>query len=618
MWIPTTARRPEGGPDAPARGSLALVLGVTALLLGVAATGAEDGDAEVPSPEASAGRVAVEVLVEGVEGELEHNVRSFLAIERFAGDEALPPAWIRRLHARAPEQIAEALQPFGFYRPTIDAELIEAPELWTARYRVDPGEPVLLAAVDLEVGGEGAGSAPFDQAMTDFPLAVGDVFLHQEYEAGKRLFTDTAARLGYFDGRFVTHVAEVDLESYRATIDLAYETGMRYAFGEVRFVHDDLVEEHLLEAALEFEAGDPFDLTLLQSLQVTLADTSFFSSIDVEPLRGQADGREVPIEITLLPAKRGRYNFGVGYGTDTGIRGQVRWNLRRLNRRGHSASVWVRASERESSFTVRYRVPLPWQGVERLEGLVGYGDRETDTYDTLQGRVGLGTSRLRGRWRQVTTLGVQTDDFTVGPDSGETIHLVPGVSFEFIEADDRIAPNLGFRLRFDLQGASDAVVSDYTFVRLVAGLKGVLAFGPESAIGQRHRLLGRFDAGWLATGDFRLLPPNVRFFTGGDQSLRGFGYHEVGGTDDNGEVIGGDSLAVGSLEYEYRATRNLGGALFFDAGMAGQTATEALSIGTGVGARMRTPIGPVRLDVAWAISEPGEPVRIHLSVGPDL
>jgi translocation and assembly module TamA len=296
----------------------------------------------------------------------------------------------------------------------------------------------------------------------------------------------------------------------------------------------------------------------------------------------------------------------------------VRWNLRRLNRQGHSATIWVRASERESSFTVNYRVPLPWSGVERLEAVTSYGDRETDSYKTVKGRLGFGTSRVLGRWRQVTTLGVQTDDFTVGPDSGETVHFVPGLSFEFIEADDRIAPDLGVRLRFDVQVASDSVLSDYTFLRTSVGLKGVLALGHEGAIGRRHRLLSRFDLGWLATGDFRLLPPDVRFFTGGDQSLRGFGYHAVGGTDENGEVIGGDSLAVGSLEYEFRATRSLGGALFFDAGMAGQTAKEALSIGTGAGVRMRTPIGPVRLDVAWAISEPGDPVRIHLSVGPDL
>lgn len=600
------------------RALAALTVGLRLLApLGVAA-GEPPVAAASPAPADESVETTLTVTLEGVDGDLEHNIRSLLSIENFSEKKDLPDPWVERLHMKAPKEIALALQPFGFYRPQIDSELSREGDVWTATYRIDPGDPMRIANLELKVSGEGAETEIFAAIPTRFPLSTGDVLLHEEYENGKRLFTRAAERWGYFDAAFAHHQVEVDLASYSASIHLDFDTGRRYRFGEVTFDHDDLVKPSLLDSRLKFESGEPFDRKKLQDTQLALTDTAYFNQIEISSLRKDASDHEVPIQISLLPAKKGLYNFGVGYGTDTGFRTRVGWTLRLLNYHGHSATTWIRYSQRDTSFVARYRIPQPFGHVERSDFTIGYGEKETDTYKTLRGWLGGATTRLVGRWRLVSGINVQTDDFTIGPDVGDTFNLIGSVSSEFVNTDDRIYPNGGIRIRFEVRGAAESVGSDNTFLQLKSGVKGVLAFGGETRIGLRHRLLSRLDAGWLATGDFRELPPEIRFLTGGDQSIRGFGYQTVGGTDEFGEVIGGDSLLVTSVEYEYRVADTLSGALFVDAGNAAQELSEELAIGAGFGVRLRTPIGPVRVDLAWAVSDPENPVRLHLSIGPDL
>jgi len=600
------------------RALAALIVGLRLLApLGVAAGEPPVAEAS-PAPADEAVETALTVHLEGVDGDLEDNVRSLLSIEDFSDKENLPDPWVERLHRKAPEEIALALQPFGFYRPQIDSELRREGDAWVATYRIDPGDPVHLASVELKVTGEGAETEVFAEIPTRFPLAAGDVLMHEKYESGKRLFTSAAERWGYFDAAFTHHQVEVDLASYSASIHIDFDTGRRYRFGDVTFDHDDLLRPAILESRLKFESGEPFDRLKLQETQLALTDTAYFNQVEISARSTDASDDEIPILISLVPAKKGLYNLGVGYGTDTGFRTRIGWTLRRLNRRGHSATTWIRYSQRDTSFVARYRVPQPFGRIERSDFTLGYGEKDTDTYTTLRGWLGGASTRLLGRWRLVSGLNVQTDDFTIGPDVGDTFLLIGGLSSEFVNTDDRIYPDGGIRVRFEVRGAAESLASDNTFLQFKGGVKGVLTLGEESPIGRRHRLLSRFDVGWLATGEFRELPPGIRFLTGGDQTIRGFGYQTVGGTDEFGEVIGGDSLVVSSVEYEYRVTDTLSGALFVDAGNAAQELSEELAIGAGFGVRLRTPIGPVRLDLAWAVSHPENPVRLHLSIGPDL
>jgi translocation and assembly module TamA len=134
----------------------------------------------------------------------------------------------------------------------------------------------------------------------------------------------------------------------------------------------------------------------------------------------------------------------------------------------------------------------------------------------------------------------------------------------------------------------------------------------------QHQVIGRLDVGSILTSMFSKVPYNLRFFAGGDQSIRGYDYKSLSAQED-GYLIGGQQLAVGSLEYSYRFKPKWRGAVFVDAGNAfDQHFNDPIKVGAGVGVRWASPIGPIRLDVAAGISEASVPIRLHFFIGPPL
>ncbi|MEM7355925.1 MAG: BamA/TamA family outer membrane protein, partial [Acidobacteriota bacterium] len=313
-------------------------------------------------------------------------------------------------------------------------------------------------------------------------------------------------------------------------------------------------------------------------------------------------------------------------GTDTGPRGTFKLTWRRLNRRGYHAELDMRGSELENGFRFAYHLPFqkPFflsSKQSQLEVVtlgLAHVEVDTDTYDTTRTFAGVRARRLRGGWRETLSFSVHHDDFTVGVDSGEVVSVIPAAEWSLVRSDHRLYPQRGYRLGLEIAGAHESALSDVTVLKAKASAKWVRAFGPEGPWGRRHKVSARGELGAIVAEDFRTLPPIFRFFTGGDQSVRGYDFETLGDLDEAGNVIGGERLFVGSLEYEYLILQKWGAAVFYDTGSAGRDLADQLSEGAGVGVSWRSPVGPVRLDFAWAISEPGEPLRVHLTIGPDL
>jgi len=196
--------------------------------------------------------------------------------------------------------------------------------------------------------------------------------------------------------------------------------------------------------------------------------------------------------------------------------------------------------------------------------------------------------------------------------SGLSRLLIPGVSWTRIDADSRIYTTRGSRLALSLQGAARGVLSNTSFAQADLQAKVIRSFGTG------NRLIVRGEAGATYVSDFSRLPVSLRFFAGGDNSVRGYAYRSLGPTDASGAVIGGRYLLVGSVEYDRRIVGNWGAAVFYDAGNAFNSRPASLKRGAGVGLRWRSPVGMVRIDLASALSEPGHPLRLHISIGPDL
>jgi len=559
----------------------------------------------------------VRIEIDGLDKDLKRNVLASLSLEDARDDKDLDEERIRRLHAKTEDEIATALQPFGFYRPSVQSTLKQEGKTWVAHYQVDPGPPLEVTSLDVQVVGAGADDSWFQRDVREFPLKQGDRLYHPDYESGKQRFVDDAARNGYLDADFQVSEMRVDLAAYTAAVVVHFATGPRYLFGPVTF-NQDFLDPNLLRGYVTFKQGKPLDLDLVLEMQRALADSPYFQRVEVLPRRDLAQGLEVPIEANLTPAKRQRWNAGAGYGTDTGPRGTVALELRRINRHGHRGQIEVRASQIEKSFQSQYQIPGAYPRTDVLTFSLGYADLQTDTSESKRSLAGIGLTQARGGWREAVALNFQREDFEVGVDKGRSDLLIPQATWTRVKADDRISTTNGHREEFTLRGADESLLSNASFLQ--ASVQGKLI----RSFAGRFRFITRLQVGHTETDQLRELPPTIRFFAGGDQSVRGWGYQELGPLDEAGNVIGGEDLLTGSIELEYRFLeewkflKKWGAAVFYDTGNALNSFSGSLEEGAGVGLRWVSPIGPIRADAAWALTEPGTPIRFHLTVGPDL
>ena len=184
---------------------------------------------------------AITVELTGVGGDEEKNVEAFLSIWRERGSEGLQDSRVRRLHELAPQQIAEALAPFGYYRVEVQGELKPgASGSWVARYQIVQGPQIPIGKVDVRIVGEGSAEPNAPQVA----LEPGAPFTHAAYESTKSKLKSFARERGYLDARFARSSVEIDLEAYRADIELELATGPRFYFGEIGFQQDTFDPDH--------------------------------------------------------------------------------------------------------------------------------------------------------------------------------------------------------------------------------------------------------------------------------------------------------------------------------------------------------------------------------------
>ncbi|HEX7030742.1 MAG TPA: autotransporter assembly complex family protein [Gammaproteobacteria bacterium] len=559
--------------------------------------------------------VEISVEVSGVEDAQRENVLAFLDIYQYRDKEVLTEAMIRRMHANAPEQIRRALMPFGFYRAEVEAGLRRAGDTWQASYVIRPGPPVRVQSVDVRVHADAATRELFADLIAEPPVSPGEVLRHEEYEGFKNALMNRATQHGYLDAQFSVSRLEVNTDTLNANIELVLQPGPRFYFGEV-VIEQDILDDDFLRRYLEFRPGDPLDFDKLLDLQYALADSEYFSVVQVEALREQADeDRRVPIRVHAEPNERTRYTAGIGYGTDTGPRISLGMQRRYVNRRGHRLGVQTQFSEIETAFSIRYAIPLEDPADEYFQLFAGTIREELA--DTESNRTVLGASRVRtlGDWEQTLYLRAEREDSVLPEETFRTESLIPGASWLKTEADSLFYTRDGYKLYFDLHGSGKALGSRTEYLQLHVQAKRILP------LGERWRLLLRAEAATTLLGDTSRLPVSQRFFAGGDYSVRGYDYNSLAPRDEEGRVIGGQYFATGSAEIEYRFANNWAVAGFVDAGNAMNDLDAELRRAYGVGVRWLSPVGVVRFDVAKPVNpivEPAIGVEIHISVGPDL
>lgn len=582
-----------------ARGFRAFAVGLSLVVIAIAWPGAARAE-------------GVQVEVEGIEGAELENVRALLGIvqREFPDPESIDPAIVRRLHRRAPEQIRAALRPFGYYAAEVDSSLTRTDAGWRADYRVRLGEPVRLIGVTIRLEGAAADDPAFDSLLAALPLREGEQLNHANYEAAKKQLMELAAEHGYIEARWAENVLRIDPDARIANATLVLASGPRYRFGEVRF-QPTVLSDAFLRRYLRFQPGEPFVAGKLLELQYALDDSDYFRRVDVSARRAETANGRIPVDVRLEAKSKYRYTFGIGFGTDTGARASLGRHTRYVNPQGHRLSAEVQVSQIGTRLASRYTIPLkePWR--ERLELDASLDDKEIG--DNRSQQLELGGSRVTsvGGWQRSVSLAFQRSRDENDGVVTERDLVMPGIGFARRSFDDAVYARRGYRLSLGIRGGSVTLGSDVSFLRMR------LAGNYVRGLWDGGRVLLRGELGRVRVEGFDDLPLSQRFFAGGDQSVRGFGFESLGPEDADGDVIGGTYLAVASIELEQLIAGNWGAALFVDAGNAANESDFPLRTAAGVGLRYRSPVGVFRLDVAKA-TDGDESARLHLGLGVDL
>lgn len=552
----------------------------------------------------------VDVQINGIDGAMAEGLLSTLSIASLPKDADTSDARIRYLHRDAENQLRTALQAYSYFNPQIDSRLEQTETGWTATYEVNPGPPVVIEDQKLEILGEGADSGLFDYWLSSPVLATGEKLDQQAYDGLKSDLLELAASEGYHDAQFTQSRIEVYPEENKARIELVFDTGPVYTIGEIKF-GEAPVRESLLRRYQTLGVGDPVRNDKLILMQRGLVDSDYFELVDVQPDWSQADEQHrVPVQVDMQPNKRTAYRFGVGYGTDTGARLSARQNRRWVNDKGHSIDTKLELSEVTNTLSSEYGIPgvNPLNDSYAVQAL--YEQELTDTTDTEKWSLAALDKRLRGNQSWNYGLILEQEKFSFGSEEQSTLLLVPELDWEISKADDRLNTRNGYRLGIKLSGAEENIVSDLSFAQVEADAKVV------KSLGDKWRFLGRTQLGATAVQDFQHMPSSRRFFAGGDNSVRGYAYKELGPEDSEGNVRGGRYLVTYSAEFDYNVAGNWRAAVFYDAGNAIDSLSTPLKHSAGIGARWQSPIGPIRIDLAKPLDDDG--FKLHFSLGPDL
>lgn len=568
-----------------------------------------------PDPATSGPPLQVELLGLDAEAQLplRENVELLLSIWKLQGQGIPSESRLRWLHTRASEEIRRALQPFGYYDPQIQANLQQEADGWRASYQIEPGPPLPVTVVEVEILGEGRDDPRFAPVKTQLESLRGNTLVHSAYLESKGRFQALATERGYFEANFTRAEVQVDLAAYEAMAYLTLDTGPRYRFGQVSFGESALAPA-FLQRYVDIEPGDPYLAGDLLRLQGDLIASDYFSQVNLDAHPDNAEGTTLPVGVALEMRKRTRYTFGLGYGTDTGPRGRVGVERRWVNRWGHKARAELEGSLVRQGIGAGYTIPGRDPRTDEWGMSLSFTREQLNDRESLTGRMGAEYRVKRGNWTGSNYLGYLYEDFIVGNDEGQTGLLIPGVDWTWIGAADPLNVRSGGRLRLMLQGSYEFALSDISFLQTQIGFKWI------QSLGDRHRVIARTDLGTtlIADEDFPRFPSTLRFFTGGDNSVRGYRRDSIGPLDDDEQNVGGKHMAVVSLEYEYRFMDKWAVAAFVDMGDAFDTERPELRAGVGFGVRWYSPIGPVKVDLASGLTEPGDPIRLHLTVGPEL
>ena len=548
------------------------------------------------------GLAQLKLEIKGVSSSLAENIR--LHLSRWDKVPKGDPDAVRRSIRNA---VLRSLQPLGYYDPQIDISI--ADELLTLS--IDPGAPVTWGEINLSLS-ESLDALPeaIRKLASKSPFKPGAIINHQVYDDYKRELLLTARQEGYMNAQWDKSQLLINRNTLRAQVLLILTLGERYQIWNINIEGSGLSDE-TAQTLIDVNAGEWYSSNKIGTIYDSLLGSGYFKNavINVDPV--PPNRANLDIELTDQP--RHQFATGIGYGTDTGVRGKFGWTRSRLNKRGDSLFTNVKVSQISQEITAQYKIPWPHPIERYLSWDTGWKNEITTDRESALLTTGLSFVQSKGKsWRSSYGVNLEYETYRQGDNPSESItYVLPNYHYLAREIEgDRRNPSSIFKYWFD-SSLGFAALTDHTLF-----LASTLGASYSMDLTDDHSIASRFEFGVIMTDDFYDVPISKRFYTGGDQTVRGYRYNSLAPEDSDGELIGGQFLNVLSLEYQYRIAQNWKLATFADTGRTYISSHDPFHSGAGVGVRWILPVGMLAFDLAKPITgEEESSVRVHVYMG---
>ena len=533
------------------------------------------------------------------------------------------------LELQAPDEIAKLLAPYlpeeagsprklqgllseilateGYFSPVFEfAEQDDGLKL-----TLDAGPRTTINSLELLI--DGPVEADTRKALIDsWRLPVGQPFRQEDWNTAKQQILSRLLAVEYADAKLLDSAANIDTETHRADLSVHYEAGPRYRFGPLRVEGLQNYSPELVERYNRaVQPGQPYREDKLNALQTTLQSTPYFASVqtllDREAAETDADGNATaPILVRVRERSPHRVSFGAGASSNTGARVEFNYHTPNLFGQAWELDSGLRLEQKRQ--TAYADVFLPPDERNRRHS-VGVMAEATDIQNLKTERYAFGAQTVQQRGSVEQRLSLNWQNEKRDPDGAAPVTsraLVPNGVWTWRHVDSLIEPRNGTVLQGQIGGGSKAALSDQNFVRLHARFQHYIPLGRVDTLTLRGEL------GYTLADSRQRIPQDYLFRTGGAGSVRGYAYQSLGIKEGNA-TVGGRYLGIVSAEVTHWLDEAWGLAAFVDAGDAVDSRRDLrLAIGYGLGARWRSPAGPIGVDLAYG--ERTRQVQLHFSL----
>lgn len=556
---------------------------------------------------------AYTVEIEGA-GRFRGLLEDHLEIRRHRADPAVGEDELQRLVGITPQQIRDLLATQGYFSPTVRHELVQEGGTWVARFAVDPGLPTTIRSVDIRFSGaiaEGAKANPgrMDRLRRQWTLDPGEIFRQQDWDEAKRGLLRNLLVRDYPAAVIAASEARIDPEGRTAALSVDVDSGPAFTFGTLEIHGLERYSRDIVDALNPIQPGERYSQEKLNELQARLQDTGYFSGVfasaDIDPARPD----RVPIRVDVTENKRKRISVGIGFSTDTGAMFQTKYLDRHFLGRNWRLESELKFDRKTQLIGGEIQLPRLRSGLvgwtPSLHARFSRTDIEQEINSTV--RTGARLTSPNKNDEQIWGVEYMTDRQVIPGEVNYRRALFGTYAYTQRRVDNLISPRRGHVASVEFSAGPPGLVNDKAFLRV----KGQATW--LSRIQNQWQWVLRGQVGNIFGAGRETIPGELLFRTGGAQSVRGYGFEELG-VEEKGATVGGKVLAVASAEVVYHLNRTWGVAVFHDMGNAADTWKGFdFKHGSGVGARWRSPIGPVNVDLAYGHAT-GKP-QLHFSIG---